>query len=784
MGDVHQPNGGDQHDGMKPPILPPHLASEWLGVTLHSIGDAVIATNADGIVTFMNPVAESLTGWTATEADGLPLARIFTIVNEETRQAVNSPVDRALRDGAIVGLASHAILIAKDGTERPISDSAAPIRDENGAVAGAVVVFRDITNQRQAEREKQAALDYAENIIATLRHPFLVLDDSLRVKSANHAFFRTFDVSPEETHGQKVYELGHGQWNIPHLRTLLEEILPRNSSFEDFEVEHSFPTIGRRYMLLHARRIHRADEKVDLILLGIEDITERRRLEEERRELETRFTCLVKNVRDHAIFTLDNGGHITSWNVEAERILGYSEEEAVGKHFRLIFTDEDIEHGIPEEELRLARKDGRAEDERWHKRKSGELFWALGIVTPTYDPAGTLSGFSKILRDITERKRMEESLKDADRRKDEFLAMLSHELRNPLAPILNAVHLIRQDGDESEELQTARSVIERQVRHLKRLVDDLLEVSRITTGKVRLQTGRVALNEVVERAVERIRPIVEQYQQNLSLVTPNELIWAQADAARLEQVFGNLLSNASKYNRVGGHIWVTVARENDKAIVRVRDDGLGIDAELQPYIFDLFTQADKSLDRSEGGLGLGLALVKNLVELHQGTVTVQSEGMGKGSEFVVCLPNASTSEVTHELPRPDSSEIKTDTLRVLVVDDNVDAAKISSMLLRAWGHEVRIAHNGPDALHRAAGFQPHIVLLDIGLPNMDGYEVARHFRQDPHIGTARLVAITGYGQEEDLQRSKEAGFDAHLIKPVETTDLKTQLAEAAGSPVR
>lgn len=783
MGDVNQPNGGDQHGGMKPPILPPYLASEWLGVTLHSIGDAVIATNADGIVTFMNPVAESLTGWTASEADGLPLAQIFTIVNEETRHAVKSPVDRALQDGVVVGLANHTILIAKDGTERPISDSVAPIRDENGAVAGAVVVFRDIANQRRAEREKQAALDYAENIIATLRQPFLVLDDSLRVKSANRAFFRTFEVSPEETHGQKVYDLGNGQWNIPHLRTLLEEILPRNSSFEDFEVEHSFPTIGRRSMLLNARRIHRADEKVDLILLGIEDITERRRLEEERRELETRFTCLVKNVRDHAIFTLDSGGRITSWNVEAERILGYSEEEAVGKHFRLIFTDEDIEHGIPEEELRLAREDGRAEDERWHKHKSGELFWALGIVTPTYDLAGTLSGFSKILRDITERKRMEESLKDADRRKDEFLAMLSHELRNPLAPILNAVHLIRQEGDESEELQTARSVIERQVRHLKRLVDDLLEVSRITTGKVRLQTGRVALNEVVERAVERIRPIVEQYQQNLSLVTPNELIWAQADAARLEQVFGNLLSNASKYNRVGGHIWVTVARENDQAVVRVRDDGLGIDAELQPYIFDLFTQADKSLDRSEGGLGLGLALVKNLVELHQGTVTVQSEGMGKGSEFVVCLPNASTSEVTHELPRPDSSEIKTDTLRVLVVDDNVDAAKISSMLLRAWGHEVRIAHNGPDALHRAAGFQPHIVLLDIGLPNMDGYEVARHFRQDPHIGTARLVAITGYGQEEDLQRSKEAGFDAHLIKPVETTDLKAQLAEAAGSPV-
>lgn len=781
MGEVYQQNAGDPHSGMKPPLLPPHLASEWLGVTLHSIGDAVIATNANGMVTFMNPVAASLTGWTASDANGQPLAQLFKIVNEETRQEVKSPVERALRDGMVVGLADRTILIARDGTERPISDSAAPIRDENGTVAGAVVVFRDITNQRQAERDKQAALDYAENIIATLRHPFLVLDRDLRVKSANRSFYRSFKVSPEETQGKKVYDLGNGQWNISHLRILLEEILPQNTSFDDFEVEHEFPTIGHRYMLLNARRVHRADEKVELILLGIEDITERRRLEEERRELETRFTCLVKNVRDHAIFTLDNGGRIASWNVEAERILGYSEEEVLGKHFRLIFTAEDIENGVPEDELRQARKAGRAEDERWHKRKNGDLFWALGIVTPTHDPSGVRSGFSKILRDITERKRMEEALKDADRRKDEFLAMLSHELRNPLAPILNAVHLIRQEGDESEELQMARSVIERQVRHLKRLVDDLLEVSRITTGKVRLQTGRVALNEVVERAVERIRPIVEQYQQNLSLATPDELVWVQADAARLEQVFGNLLSNASKYNRVGGRIWVTVAQENDQVIVRVRDDGLGIDAELQPFIFDLFTQADKSLDRSEGGLGLGLALVKNLVELHHGTVTVHSEGMGKGSQFVVCLPNASTMETIHEPPRPDSPEARTDTLRVLVVDDNVDAAKISSMLLRSWGHEVRIAHNGPDALHRAAGFQPHVVLLDIGLPNMDGYEVARHFRQDPHISSARLVAITGYGQEEDLQRSKEAGFDAHLIKPVETADLKAQLAKAVGN---
>lgn len=777
MGEDHQHDAGDQHGGQKPPKLPPHLASEWLGVTLRSIGDAVIATNSEGKVTFMNPVAESLTGWAASEADGQPLEKVFRIVNEETRREVHNPLDRALSEGVVVGLANHTVLIARDATEWPINDCAAPIRDGQGNVAGAVLIFRDITEQRRAEREKQAALDYAENIIATLRHPFLVLDSDLRVKSANRSFFRTFRVSPDETQGQRVYDLGNGQWNIPRLRALLEEILPQSTSFEDFEVEHDFPTIGHRYMLLNARRIHREDAKIDLILLGIEDITERRQLEKERQEIETRFTCLVKNVRDHAIFTLDNSGRITSWNVEAKRILGYSEEEVLGEHFKMIFTAEDIVNGLPEDELRLAREEGRAEDERWHKRKDGELFWALGIVTPTHDLHGSHTGFSKILRDITDRKRMEEALRDADRRKNEFLAMLSHELRNPLAPILSAVQLIAQDANESEERQTAIRVIERQVRHLKRLVDDLLEVSRISTGRIHLQKAEVSLNEVVERAVERLRSVIHQHKQEVLLSIPEDPIWTQADAARLEQVIGNLLTNASKYNEAGGHIWVILEAGDDLATIRVRDDGIGIDPELQPRIFDLFTQADTSLDRAEGGLGIGLALVKNLVETHGGTVEAHSEGVGHGSEFVVRLPATSKPETEQDLG---SSVIEdnADALRILVVDDKVDAAKMTALLLRSWGHDVRIAHNGPDALYRAVGFQPHVILLDIGLPDMDGYEVARHIRQDGRIRDARLVAITGYGQEKDRERSKEAGFDDHLVKPVESDDLKAKLAEA------
>jgi len=290
---------------------------------------------------------------------------------------------------------------------------------------------------------------FAECIVDTLRDPLLVLNGGLRVVGAGREFYRVFGVSREETEGRLVYELGNGRWDIPRLRTLLEEILPNATTFRDFEVEHEFEGVGRKVMLLNARRLVQGEGRRQLILLVIEDVTERRAAEEARREAETRFTEMVRNVRDHSIFLTDPDGVITSWNVAAERVIGYSEAEAVGKHFSLIFTPEDLQNGLPEWELRTAREEGRAEDERWHVKKGGGRFWALGIVTPLRDEKGALTGFSKILRDITERKRMEEdlrrqadALREADRRKDEFLAMLGHELRNPLAPLRSVTEIL------------------------------------------------------------------------------------------------------------------------------------------------------------------------------------------------------------------------------------------------------------------------------------------------------------------------------------------------------
>jgi signal transduction histidine kinase/CheY-like chemotaxis protein len=378
------------------------------------------------------------------------------------------------------------------------------------------------------------------------------------------------------------------------------------------------------------------------------------------------------------------------------------------------------------------------------------------------------------------------ALADMDHRKDEFLAMLGHELRNPLAPILNAALLLRmhsnsnrQQGIEDPVLHQSVNIIERQVRQLAHLIDDLLEVSRITTGRIQLHLERIAAAGVITNSVATVRLLIDQRKHELTVSLPTEAIWLDADAARLEQVVVNLLTNAAKYTDAGGHIWVTLQQEDNAAVLRVRDTGLGIAAEILPRIFDLFTQAERTLDRSQGGLGIGLALVQRLVELQGGTVEASSV-LGQGSEFVVRLPIAD-SRLPMEAKADDGnrkSAIENQkSLRVLVVDDSVDAAKMCSMLLRAWGHETRIAHNGPDALERATGFHPHVILCDIGLPNMDGYEVARHIRQNPHLEGVMLVAVTGYGQDSDRQRSKEAGFDLHMVKPVESADLKALLAD-------
>lgn len=508
----------------------------------------------------------------------------------------------------------------------------------------------------------------------------------------------------------------------------------------------------------------------DILARQAADLIERNQAEERLQNSELRFRRLFETAQD-AILILDaHTGKITDANPYIQHLLGYShgelvdkelwelgmfeDKEAIGSAFRQLQHDGYIRF----EHLPLATKDG----------EKVEVEFVSNVYQVDHQPVIQCN-----IRDITDRSRLErktheqaEALADLHRRKDEFLAMLSHELRNPLAPISNAVQLLRLQKNEDQLQQQARTIIERQVGQLTRLVDDLLEVSRVTTGRIHLHQEQVALNGIVTNGVETVRTLIGQRRHTLNVSLQPQPIWLYADAARLEQVVVNLLTNAAKYTDEGGHIWLGVRQVGDEAEIRVRDTGVGIAPELLPHIFELFTQAERSLDRSQGGLGIGLALVQRLVEMHRGRVEAFS-ALGQGSEFVVRLPVVASAAPRLPATDPGAAGPTGPSLRVLVVDDNVDALQSLEMLLGMCRHQVRTATDGPAALAAALDFRPNVVLLDIGLPRMDGYEVAKKMRQEPALANAVLVAMTGYGQESDRQRSLQAGFDHHLVKPAD-----------------
>jgi signal transduction histidine kinase len=411
-------------------------------------------------------------------------------------------------------------------------------------------------------------------------------------------------------------------------------------------------------------------------------------------------------------------------------------------------------------------------------RDSATLQLLAGFLAAAVSNAAAFEAERALVeRRTAELRQRAEELAAADRRKDQFLAMLAHELRNPLAPIRNALQVARLSGSEDPKLAWAGDVIERQVQQLTRLVEDLLDVSRLNQGKARLRKEAVDLTAVVNQAVETSRPLLEARRHTLSVTLPPRPLRVQADPARLAQVLCNLLNNAAKYTEPGEQVWLTVGPEDDEAVLRVEDTGIGIPEEMLPRVFDLFTQVDSSQARAQGGLGIGLTLVRSLVEMHGGTVEARSDGPGRGSEFVVRLPILVAEPDTISDCQAKDAEDPPDTCRrILVVDDSRDAAESLAILLRLTGHDVRTAHDGPEALEAARSFEPEVVLLDIGLPGMSGYEVARRLREQAGTDPPHLVALTGYSQEEDRQRSREAGFDLHLVKPVDPSALRDLLS--------
>jgi PAS domain S-box-containing protein len=518
------------------------------------------------------------------------------------------------------------------------------------------------------------------------------------------------------------------------------------------------------------------------------DLTVRKKHEETVRQSEERFRLLVEGVQDYAIYMLDSLGTVTSWNAGARRIKGYEAAEVIGKHFSRFYTPDDVEAGKPWTELAIAREQGRAEDEGWRVRKDGSKFWARVVVTPVLDSEGTLCGFAKVTQDLTLR-RHSEALELTAANVNDFIAVLAHELRNPLAPIRSAVQLQRISNPADPGYDKMREIIERQSGQLSRIVDDLLDISRITRGTLSIDKHPRDLGSIVNRGVETARPNIEAGKHTLEVTLPVVPARVNCDELRLTQALTNILNNAARYTDPGGRITVTVSTAESEGTplgrISVRDTGKGIDPTLLHSIFGMFVQGKDPLQRPAAGLGVGLALTRSLVELHHGTVEARSEGVGKGSEFIISLPLLSPELITDSSAK--KSPVRLSALaeverspakrRILIVDDNVDAAVALASLLKKYGHDVLEVHDGTEAIKAFEGFRPEIVLLDIGMPGMNGLEVARRLRQRNRSPRVLIIAITGWGKTEDEAVSREAGFDLHLVKPVE----EAELLKAVGS---
>jgi PAS domain S-box-containing protein len=891
---------------------------ETLRVTMASIGDALISTDKSGRITYSNAVAEKLTGWKNDQAVGQPLETVFRIVNETTRQVVENPTMKALATGAIVGLANHTILIAQNGTEVHIDDSASPIKNEAGEVVGCVLIFRDIGQQRKAaqaiersEARKTAMFQTALDSIITIDHNGIIVEFNSAAEGCfGHVCAEVVGKELAEVIIPHRYREGHRRGMAHYLATgegpvlnkrmelsalradgsefpcelaitrvpvagdpiftaYLRDITERKTADDALRTSEEFnrvvlesspdclkvldvegrvvqmntnglcqmeiddfgafkgkawcdlwPEADRRTVLdavedarttgtgtfLRACPTAKGTPKwwdvsvapirdAANVVMGFvsvsRDITERMAVETAMLASEERFRMIADNMSQFA-WTADPTGFIFWYNKRWYDYTGTTLGQMQGWGWREVHHPDHVDRVV--KRLQHSLDTGELWEDTFPLRGIDGLYrWFLSRAEPVRDGEGKILRWFGTNTDITEERnaqvalraneqrlrQMTAELSETDRRKNEFLAMLAHELRNPLAPIRNAIELMDMDTTDDPARRAVTQMMQRQVSQMVRLVDDLLDVSRVSNGKIALRKEPVDLNGVVQHAMEAVRPAMEGLGQHLEVNMPGGSMQVHGDPVRLAQVVGNLLNNASKFSERNGRVELSAKLENGHAAITVKDQGIGLSADELPRIFDLFVQADTSLERSTSGLGIGLTLVKSLVLLHGGTVEVHSDGSGKGSTFTVRLPVLVESPSTHLRNTSGGNGSVATGRKVLVVDDNRDAAQMLSLLLTKKGHTVRTAFDGLEAIVSAGTFQPEVMLLDIGLPNLNGYEVAKRIRQEVWGKEVFLVALTGWGQEEDRRRSTEAGFNKHLVKPVDMNELDNVLKEAA-----
>jgi len=751
---------------------------ERLRTTLASIGDAVITTDAHGRVVNLNPVAEELTGWSAADAEGKPLDVVFDIVNEETRVRVASPVERALRDGTVVGLANHTILVRKDGSEVPIDDSAAPIRDRDGDMRGCVLVFRDISARKASERALGEAQERLSRVVTDMAIPTMVYAEDGEVLLINAAWTGISGWTAAELATIPEWtRLAYGDRG-PEMAALIASLFDLEAAVDNGEREIRTKAGTTRVWHFITAPIGRDAAGRRMLVTNAIDVTERHRLDRELAEKDARRR-LAMEAASYGDWEWDRATGTMSWSAQTRKLFGVGGDEPIGVDlFRQYVHPDDSDRR--DRAIERAWETGVFANEYRIIRADGEVRWlsSRGRVLRTADGDERMLG---VVGDVTEHKHAVEALQLADRRKDEFLATLAHELRNPLAPLRNSLAIVQRSRDDAELFERASAVMERQLGHLVRLIDDLLDVSRISLDKLTLRLEPTDLAAVIAHAVEASRPAAERAGHAVEVHVPEIAVRLNADRARLSQVFSNLIGNACKFTPDGGRVTVEAKVHDGNAVVSVRDDGIGIAAGDLERVFEMFSQVDESFERAHGGLGIGLTLVRRLVEMHGGSVVARSAGLGHGSEFVVTLPLAAVQTVAAAATPDVGDAARAQKKRMLVVDDNGDSAESLALLLALAGHETHVAHDGPEALTRADALRPDAVLLDLGLPGLNGYEVCKRLRVEAWAREIPIIAITGWGQDEDRQRSKDAGFDAHLVKPVVFEELTALLDERGGT---